>query len=111
MEIDFKLLCEEILLESVLDPILARISADAVNAKRDYDGLVKQANQNPSFLFSALKQEINDLRKELKNELSKFNVDISSPEKFDNWITDRTGKYPGLKNILYSYIKETKSII
>jgi hypothetical protein len=108
MVIDFKFLCEEILLEEVLNPLLSRISADAINAKKDYTNQVNQPNTDKKFLFNALKAEINDLRNELKTELSKFKIDIGTPEKFDNWVTDRTPQFNGLKYILYSYIKESK---
>ncbi len=111
MVIDFKLLCEEVLLENVLNPILAGISSDAVNAKKDYDKLNQDPNQDKKFLYNAFKSEINDLRKELKSELSKFGqIDISTPEKFDSWLIDRADLFPGLKYILYSYIKEAKYI-
>lgn len=108
--IDFKLLCEEILLEEVLNPLLSRINAEAINAKKDYDNQINQPNVDKNFLFKALKAEINDLRNELRNELAKFKIDISNPQKFDNWVTDRIPEFKGLKYILYSYIKESKLI-
>lgn len=111
MMIDFKLLCEEVLLENVLNPLLARISSDAINAKKDYDKLINEPNANKTFLYNALKSEINDLRKELKNELIKFKIDVNTPEKFDSWLIDRTDLFSGLKYILYSYIKETKKLL
>ena len=112
MVIDFKLLCEEVLLENVLNPILARISSDATNAKRDYDKHLKDPNQDKKFLFNAFKSEINDLRTQLKRELTKFGqIDISTPQKFDAWLIDRADLFPGLKYILYSYIKESKQLL
>ena len=108
MMIDFKLLCEEILLEEVLNPLLSRISADAINAKKDYDNQINQPNVDKRFIFNALKAEINDLRNELKTELVKFKIDISNSQKFDNWVIDKSDQFKGLKYILYSYIKESK---
>jgi hypothetical protein len=110
MAIDFKFLCEEILLEQVLNPLLSRISADAINAKKDYDSQINQPNADKNFLFKALKAEINDLRNELKTELAKFKIDISNTQKFDNWVTDRIPEFKGLKYILYSVVAESKLI-
>lgn len=108
MAIDFKLLCEEILLEEVLNSLLLRISTLAFNAKKDYNEYINQPNADKRFLFNALKAEINDLRKELKTGLAKFKIDVSDPQKFDNWVTDKARQFEGLKYILYSYIKESK---
>jgi hypothetical protein len=107
VSLDFKLICEQVLLEEDLKDLLVNEIKPTINQLlRDYKSQKNNPQIDQKLLHNSLWEELFDLKKQIVQELKRqFNIDVNTPQKMDQFVRDKQLEFPFLKTLHSEYIK------